>query len=90
MSIRYGDRLVSVEDQSVYGLAKTEAIELLSSLATRNKLRLCLKRMCSPDQPHRLTVQLPDRCLFDYKARYNVSRSGYDMLCVGDRIVKVS
>ena len=43
---------MSVEDQAVYGLAKTEAIELLSSLATKSKLRVCLNRVCSPHQPH--------------------------------------
>ena len=30
---------MSVEDQAVYGLAKTEAIELLSSLATKSSCR---------------------------------------------------
>ena len=73
---------MSVEDQAVYGLAKTEAIELLSSLATKSKLRVCLNRVCSPHQPHKLTVQLPDRWSFDYKAHYSVCRSDCDVLCV--------
>lgn len=91
---RYGDRLKAVEGQKLEGVTKREAIELLSSMGTKNKLRLTVKRPCPPAQPQPVRVVLPGRWPFgfSYHAQYlvtTVDGRASSVLHSGDRIVKV-